>query len=275
MLGKSVIFPFQIVLFRGKQRTIAQALTVVTGHAELNGGKEIFDEIRLLVGQILTDAVGHGYAALFQFDHRKGDAVYIKNDIRTLGVVAYNGDFLRDIEVVFTDIFKVNKINCLGGLLHGLLDLGTVFQQTVNLFVGVVQALLQIGRGLHQGIHCIGCKLFGVALSQQPGMQPLLHDIAVFAVMQVAQICIVQLISEELDHTVLRFALAVTNVGHYASTFSLSTAALYFTRYCLVPFGSSYFGSFERTLYISSMVLKDSNPRNLMISAASGCSSRV
>lgn len=214
MLGKAVIFPLQIVLLWSEQRTIAQALTVVTGHTELNGSKEIFDEIRFLVGQILPDAVGHGYATLFQFNHRKGDAVYIKNDIRTLGVVAYNGDFLRDIEVVFTDIFKVNKINCLGGLLHGLLDLGTVFQQTVNLFAGVVQALLQIGGGLNQGIHCIGCKLFGVALSQQPGMQPLLHDIAVFAVMQVAQICIVQLVPKEFDHAALSFSLAVANVGH-------------------------------------------------------------
>ena len=214
MLGKTVIFPLQIVLLRGKQRTIAQALTVVTGHAELNGGKEIFDEIRFLVSQILTDAVGHGYAALFQLDHRKCDAVYIENDIRALGVIADNGDFFRDIEVVFTDIFKVNKIYRLGRLLHGLLDLGTVFQQTVNLFVGVVQTLLQIGSGLNQCIHCIGCKLFGVALFQQPGMQPLLHDIAVLAVMQVAQICIVQLVPKEFDHTVLSFALAVANVGH-------------------------------------------------------------
>ncbi len=39
---------------------IAQALAVVPGHTELNGGKEIFDEIRFLVGQILPDAVGHG-----------------------------------------------------------------------------------------------------------------------------------------------------------------------------------------------------------------------
>ena len=275
MLGKAVAFPFQIVLLRGKERTIAQALAVVPGHTELNSRKEIFDEVRSLVGQILTDAVGHGHTTLFQFDHCKRNTIHIENDIRTLGVVAYNGDFFRNVEVVFADVFKVNKIYRLGGLLHGLLDLGTVFQQTVNLFVGVVQALLQIGGGLNQGIHCIGCKLFGVALFQQPGMQLLLHDIAVFTVMQVPQICIVQLVPKELDHTVLRFALAVANVGHYASTFSLSTAALYFTRYCLVSFGSSYFGSFERTLYISSMVLKDSNPRNLMISAASGCSSRV
>ena len=166
MLGKAVVFPFQIVLLRGKERTIAQALAVVPGHTELNGGKEIFDEIRFLVGQILPDAVGHGYATLFQFDHRKRNTIHIENDIRALGVVAYNGDFLRNVEVVFADVFKVNKIYRLRGLLHRLFDFSTVFQQTVNLFVGVVQALLQIGRGLHQGIHCIGCKLFGVALFQ-------------------------------------------------------------------------------------------------------------
>ena len=45
-------------------------------------------------------------------------------------------------------------------------------------------------------------------------MQLLLHDIAVFTVMQVPQICIVQLVPKELDHTILSFALAVANVGH-------------------------------------------------------------
>ena len=76
------------------------------------------------------------------------------------------GDFFRNVEVVIADIFKVNKIYRLGGLFNGLFDLGTVFQQAVNLFVGMVQTLLQIGGGLNQGIHCIGCKLFGVALLQ-------------------------------------------------------------------------------------------------------------
>ena len=128
MLGKAVVFPFQIVLLRGKERTIAQALAVVPGHTELNGGKEIFDEIRFLVGQILPDAVGHGYAALFQFDHRNCNTIHIDNNIRTLGVVADNSDFFRNIEVIFSDILKVNKIHRLRGLLHGLLDLGSIFQ---------------------------------------------------------------------------------------------------------------------------------------------------
>ena len=170
MLGKAVVFPFQIVPLRSKQRTIAQALAVVPGHTELNSRKEIFYEIRFLVGQILTDAVGHGHTTLFQFDHRKCNAIHIDNNIRTLGVIADNSDFFRNIEVIFTDIFKVNKIHRLRGLLHGLLDLGSVFQQAVYLFVGMVQTLLQIGGGLHQCIDGIGCKLFGVALFQQPGM---------------------------------------------------------------------------------------------------------
>ena len=127
MLGKAVAFPFQIVLLRGKERTIAQALAVVPGHTELNSRKEIFDEVRSLVGQILTDAVGHGHTTLFQFDYRKRNTIHIDNDIRTLGVVADNSDFFPDIEVIFTDIFKVNKIHCLRGLLHRLFDLGSIF----------------------------------------------------------------------------------------------------------------------------------------------------
>ena len=166
MLGKAVAFPFQIVLLRGKERTIAQALAVVPGHTELNSRKEIFDEVRSLVGQILTDAVGHGHTTLFQFDYRNCNTIHIDNNIRTLGVVADNSDFFRNIEVIFTDIFKVNKIHCLRGLLHRLFDLGSIFQQAVDLFVGMVQALLQIGGGLHQRIDGIGCKLFGVALFQ-------------------------------------------------------------------------------------------------------------
>ena len=44
-------------------------------------------------------------------------------------------------------------------------------------------------------------------------MQTHLHDVAIFAIMQVSPICIVRLLLKELDYTVLRFALTIANIG--------------------------------------------------------------
>ena len=137
-LDKAVVFPFQIVRLRGTQRTIAQALAVVSGHAELNGRKEIFDEVRFLVGQILTDAVGHGHTTLFQFDHRKCNAVHIDHKIWALGVAAYNSHFLGNVKIIFAHILKIDKIHRSGRLISSFFDLCAVFQQRVYFLIGLV-----------------------------------------------------------------------------------------------------------------------------------------
>ena len=51
--------------------------------------------------------------------------------------------------------------------------------------------------------------------------QTLLQDVAVFAVMQAAEICIMQVFLKELDYAGLRFSFAVANVGHYYTIFLL------------------------------------------------------
>ena len=51
-------------------------------------------------------------------------------------------------------------------------------------------------------------------MSYQLGIQTILHDVGVFAVMQVAWMCMAQLVLKELDYTVLHFAFAVANVDH-------------------------------------------------------------
>ena len=218
MLFEAIVLPFEVMLLRGQKGAVAQALAVITGHAELHGGEEFLDEVGLLVGEILADAVGDRDTALFQLDHRQGDAVDIDHQIRPLGVVSDNGNFLGDVEVIGQNILKVDEIHRLRGLVGCLLDLCAVFEQGVDLLVGVIQPLLEVGRGLGQRIDGIVRQLTGTAALQKPRTQEVGHDVAVLPIMQVAQICIVELVLKELDHTVLGLALAVANVGHVATS---------------------------------------------------------
>ena len=57
-------------------------------------------ELRLLVGKALADAVADGDAAVLQFEHADGDAVDVEHEVRPPLVVAVQGDFLGDGEVV-------------------------------------------------------------------------------------------------------------------------------------------------------------------------------
>ena len=112
----------------GKQRAIAQTFAVVTGHAELYGRKKSVNEIRFLIRQILPDAFRYGYLTPLQFDYSQSNAIDIDHKIRAFGVAAYNGDFLRNIEVVLSDILEVDEIHRFRCLISGFLDLGAILQ---------------------------------------------------------------------------------------------------------------------------------------------------
>jgi hypothetical protein len=60
---------------------VLQTLGIVAGEDELHRAEEPLVELRLLVGEVLADAVADGDAAVLQFDHADGDAVDVEHQI--------------------------------------------------------------------------------------------------------------------------------------------------------------------------------------------------
>ena len=135
-------------------------------------------------------------------------------------------NFIADhyfLKLIKKDIIKIDKeyrFRCFAGFFNNLC---TVFEQTVDLFVCIIKAMLEVARSAYKLINRSTSQLVRIAaLACQIGIETLLHDVAVFAVMQVAQICIVQLFLKEFDYTVLCFAFAIANVGHKRTSFTTS-----------------------------------------------------
>ena len=53
-------FPLQIILFRGFNGAVTQALGIITCHHQLLSGKEVADKVFLLIIQILANALRDG-----------------------------------------------------------------------------------------------------------------------------------------------------------------------------------------------------------------------
>ena len=210
---KAVLFPLQILFLRRHQRAVAQALAGVACHAVLDGGKEAVDEMLPLVGQILADAVGDGDRALFELQHRQGDPVDIHHQIRALGVAHDHRDLFRNGEVVLPRLVEVQEIHR-HRLAVVVVDLGAVFQQRIDLLIGIIQPLTEIvGRAL-QPVDGAVYKPLRIPAPGQPGLQPLGHDVAVLPVMKIAQVCIMQLVRKEADHMILRHPLRGVDGRH-------------------------------------------------------------
>ena len=86
-----VFLPLEEILLRRADSAVLQALGIIACKDELHGAEEPFVELRLLVGQVLADAVTDGHAAVLQLQHADGDAVDIEHDIRPTLVVRRAG----------------------------------------------------------------------------------------------------------------------------------------------------------------------------------------
>src|SRR6267378_2743581 len=72
-----VFLPPQVILLLRAEGAILQSFGIIARENELNGAEKGRVEFRLLVGNILADAVTDRDAAVLQFQHPDGDAVHI------------------------------------------------------------------------------------------------------------------------------------------------------------------------------------------------------
>ena len=127
---------------------IAQALSVVTGHHQLHGGKKVADKVFFLIIEVLRNAFEHRYTGAFEFNHTQSDTVHIQHQIWAFFVLSLHGHFFSDGKVVCVRFFPINQPNGLILLARTFFILHAIAQQLVNVFVGVIQmfAFTQAGR---------------------------------------------------------------------------------------------------------------------------------
>ena len=141
-----VFLPLQEILLRGADGAVLQPLGVVAREDELHRAEEPRVELRLLVGEVLPDAVADGDAAVLQLDHADGDAVDVEHEVGPPLVVAAQRHFLGDGEVVLLRLLPVDELDRLGDLAGLDLHRHAVAQQAVNRLVVVVEAAVGIVR---------------------------------------------------------------------------------------------------------------------------------
>ena len=113
---------------------------------------------------------------------KAGDAVQINDQVGALFIVGYHGNFFGNFKEVFTGRLPVNEIYSSFVFVGILFDFGTVFQKLIDLTVGRVQALLQIGGCFDQFLHSAYGNGFGITVIGQPLDQFSFINIAVFAI---------------------------------------------------------------------------------------------
>jgi hypothetical protein len=75
-----------------------------------------------LVGKELANAVADGDAAVLEFDDADGDAVDVEDEIRPAFVVAVEGDFFGDGEIVLQRLGPVDEMDGFGGLAYVFME---------------------------------------------------------------------------------------------------------------------------------------------------------
>ncbi len=164
-------------------------------------------EILRLIGKQLSDALADGDTALLEFNHRHGDAIHVEHEIRPALMVAVQGDFLDDHEVVVLRMFPVDELDALRHLARLDLHRDAIPQHGIDRFVVVVEATVRVLRLDTQEVDGATDLFQRVAGLNQVGGKQLLVDVAVVGpIRAVPKVAVVQGIAEEGDHPVLRLA---------------------------------------------------------------------
>ena len=214
-----VLLPLQEVLLRRADGAVLQPLGVVAGEDELHGAEEPRVELRLLVGEVLADAVADGDAAVLQLQHADGDAVDVEHEVGPPLVVALERHFLGDGEVVLLRLVPVDEVDGLRDLARLDLHRHAVAQQVVDGLVVAVEAAVVVVRLGAQLVEGHADLRRGVAALGQPGREQPFLDVAVaVAVGPVAEVAIAQFVAEQGDDAVLGGAFGLADGAHFSTS---------------------------------------------------------
>ena len=184
-----VLLPIEKELFRRADGAVPEALGIVAGKNELHRAEEPGVELRLLIGEILTDTVADAHAAVLQLQNADGDAIHIQHDVRPPLMVPLERHLLGNGEIVLLGLPPVDEVD---GFRH-LARLGlygyAVAQQVVDSpVVTVERAAVVVGFGAEFVESRVDLRWRVTALGQPCREQVLLDIAVVAAVSPVAQI---------------------------------------------------------------------------------------
>src|SRR5690606_24545012 len=132
------------------------------------------------------------------------------------GVLASDGDFLDDDEVVGLGVLPVDQPGGFRLLTHARTDLHAVAQQPVDVAVGLVQVVASTDRGSSTKlIEGAIDEVVVVATSAQVLRKQFGLDVRVaLAVLPVAEVFVAELIAKQRNHAVLSFPFNLSYITH-------------------------------------------------------------
>ena len=214
------LLPPQPVLLRRPDRAVAQPLGVVARQQKLHGGVERTDELLPLRVEALADALGHGHRRALQLDDGEGDAVDVEHQVGPPLVLAGDGHFFGEGEVVGGGVLPVDQPDRDRLLSGGRPHLHPVAQQAVDRAVGVVEGPAAAERGgLAQLADGALGDPFAVALAFEEAGEQRFFDVGVArAGLPVAEPRVAERAVQEVGDAPLRAGLPLADRAHGASS---------------------------------------------------------
>jgi len=99
------------ILLLSADGTVLHAFGVISCEDELHGGKERGIELRLLIGDALTDAIANRNTAVLQLKDSYRNPIDVQHNIRSTRVVAADCHFLCDRKIVFGRLFPIDQLD--------------------------------------------------------------------------------------------------------------------------------------------------------------------
>ena len=156
-----------------------------------------------------------------------GDAVDVEHEVGPPLVVAAQGHFLGDGEVVLLRLCPVDELDRLGDLAGLDLHRHAVAQEAVDRLVVFVEAAVRVlGLGLEQVDRAADLLRRILALRQVLREQPLLDVAVAGAVAPVAEVAVAEFVAEQGDHPVLRHAFWFADAVHTSLVLPVSNSCI-------------------------------------------------
>ena len=193
IFGIGILFPGKIILFWCAGSTVTCPLRIIARQDQPNGGKELHDHIRALVGQVLADALRHGNCAALQLNDGKSDTVDVQHQIRAL---VFDSDFFSNVKVIFKGMLPIHKLDCDFMLADRLADLDAVAQLFIGLLIQVVKVHRLISGSILQFLQGTTDEHRRITLAGQELRQQLGFNIGVFPFSEITQIGITKFLGK-------------------------------------------------------------------------------
>ena len=218
-MSSSSSFHCEEELFRRADGAVPQTLGVVAGKHELHRAEEPGVELRLLIREVLTDAIADAHAAVLQLQNGDSDAIHIQHDVGPPLLVPLERHLLGNSEIVLLRLLPVDEVDGFRHLARLGLHGHAVAQQVVDSVVVAVKPAAVVIRFGAESVESRADLRRRVTALVQPCREQALFDVAVaVAVSPVADIAVVQLVAEQGDHPILGGAFGLAHACHFSTS---------------------------------------------------------